>query len=127
MPSRAADALLTLEVRAAARTARAYLATPRARNGSGAVWAPCTTTPTATSLPACARGMTLAQSFGTSWAAPHVAGLAALLVAQIGHDSPAEIRARILESADDLGEPGMDPFYGRGRINAARALGVVPD
>jgi subtilisin family serine protease len=90
------------------------------------IWAPCTTTPTATSLPACARGMPLAQSFGTSWAAPHVAGLAGLLVAQVGHGRPTEIRARILGSADDLGEPGTDPRYGRGRINVARALGLTP-
>ncbi len=29
-------------------------------------------------------------------------------------------------SADDLGEPGTDPYYGKGRINVARALGVIP-
>src|SRR5439155_891156 len=55
-----------------------------------------------------------------------VAGLAALLVAQLGHGNPGLIRARILESADDLGEPGTDPYYGKGRINIARALGVLP-
>jgi subtilisin family serine protease len=89
------------------------------------VWVPCTTTPTETSLPACARGMPIAQPFGTSLAAPHISGLAALLVAQLGHGKPALIRARILESADDLGDPGVDPFYGHGRINIARALGVI--
>jgi len=40
--------------------------------------------------------------------------------------TPGVIRARILQSADDLGEPGDDPHYGKGRINIARALGVVP-
>lgn len=49
----------------------------------------------------------------------------ALLVAQMGKGQPAEIRARILQSADDLGEPGTDPFYGKGRINIARALGLI--
>ena len=91
------------------------------------VWLPCTTTTTATTgAPACRTGPAprLAQGAGTSFAAPHVAGLAALLVAQLGHGNPALIRARILQSADDLGQPGMDPFYGRGRINIARALGV---
>ena len=68
----------------------------------------------------------LSGGIGTSWAAPHVAGLAALLVAQLGHGNPALIRARILQSADDLGEPGIDPYYGHGRINVARALGVLP-
>src|SRR5438067_10638652 len=57
--------------------------------------------------------------------APHVAGLAALLVAQLGHGNPALIRARILQSADDLGDPGVDPYYGKGRINVARALGLI--
>jgi subtilisin family serine protease len=56
-------------------------------------------------------------------AAPHVAGLSALLVEDLGR-SPAQIRARIQQSADDLGQPGTDPFYGKGRVNAARALGL---
>jgi subtilisin family serine protease len=58
-------------------------------------------------------------------AAPHVAGLAALLVAHLGHGNPALIRARILQLADDLGEPGTDPYYGKGRINVPRALGLI--
>ncbi len=49
----------------------------------------------------------------------------ALLVAQLGHGNPALIRARILQSADDLGEPGVDPYYGKGRVNVARALGLI--
>ena len=28
--------------------------------------------------------------------------------------------------ADDLGESGVDPYYGHGRINVARALGLAP-
>jgi subtilisin family serine protease len=96
------------------------------------VWLPCTGTPTRTTArPECRNlsvplGSRVAQSIGTSFATPHVAGLAALLVAQLGHGKPALIRARILESADDLGEPGTDPRYGKGRINVARALGLVP-
>jgi subtilisin family serine protease len=88
------------------------------------MWVPCTTTPTENSVPACRAGQPIAQPFGTSFAAPHVSGLAALLVAQLGHGNPALIRSRILQSADDLGEPGTDPFYGKGRINVARALGL---
>jgi len=89
------------------------------------IWVPCTTTPTETSLPACRLGMALAQPFGTSLAAPHISGLAALLVSQSGQGNPAAIRARILKAADDLGDPGVDPYYGHGRINVARALGVI--
>ena len=72
----------------------------------------------------CASGGSVNASIGTSQAAPHVAGLAALLVAEMGRDRPAQIKARIQKSADDLGQPGTDPYFGRGRINVARALGL---
>ena len=89
------------------------------------MWVPCTTTPTRTTLaPGCLRNQLVVQPVGTSFAAPHVSGLAALLVSQLGHGNPALIRQRILQSADDVGQPGTDPFYGRGRINVARALGL---
>jgi len=90
-------------------------------------WSLCTTTPSATTgAPACRAHQPIAQGAGTSFAAPTVAGLAALLVSQLGHGNPALIRARILQSADDLGDPGVDPYYGKGRINIARALGLIP-
>jgi subtilisin family serine protease len=60
---------------------------------------------------------------GTSQAAPHVAGLAALLVERYGR-SPSQIRAAIHKSADDVGEKTTDAYYGKGRINVARALGL---
>jgi len=58
---------------------------------------------------------------GTSMATPQVAGLAALLWATGLHDANA-IRARIKATADDLGAPGMDPYFGAGRINVYRAI-----
>ena len=60
---------------------------------------------------------------GTSAAAPHVAGVAALIAGIVGRN-PAQIDARLRQSADDLGQPGNDPFYGHGRVNAARAVGL---
>ncbi|HEV3049777.1 MAG TPA: S8 family serine peptidase, partial [Longimicrobium sp.] len=51
---------------------------------------------------------------GTSMASPHVTGLAAL-IASDGVTQPGQIRARIQDSADDLGEEGTDPKYGKGR------------
>lgn len=57
---------------------------------------------------------------GTSMAAPHVAGVAALLV-QRGIRGGNAV-ARILESAVDLGAPGGDRVYGAGRIDALRAV-----
>jgi len=62
---------------------------------------------------------------GTSMATPHVAGTAALLVPIVGRN-PGLIKARIQQSADDLGKPGTDPFYGKGRLNVARAVGAIP-
>src|SRR5207245_54875 len=97
------------------------------------VWVPCLTTPSSTSPATCRSpmcppvsvGTCLVQGIGTSFSAPHTVGLAALLVQQLGHRNTALIRERILQSADDLGQPGVDPYYGHGRINVARALGLI--
>jgi len=75
-------------------------------------------------LTACTAGNRLTGSIGTSQAAPHVAGLAALLISERGHGQPQQIKQLIEQSADDLGQRGTDPFFGRGRINVARALGL---
>jgi serine protease len=58
---------------------------------------------------------------GTSMAAAHVSGLAALLVSQ-GVTDPAAIEAILKQSATDLGAPGRDNEYGYGLINARAAL-----
>jgi subtilisin family serine protease len=54
-------------------------------------------------------------------ASPHTAGVAALIAEDVGR-SPSKIRSKLLRTADDLGQPGTDPFYGAGRINALRAI-----
>ena len=76
-------------------------------------------------IPICQTGFFAIGAAGTSMSAPHVAGTAALLVSELGR-SPAMIAARLQKTADDLGQPGTDTRYGRGRLNVARALGVIP-
>lgn len=60
-------------------------------------------------------------SEGTSMAAPHVAGVAALLYSQ-GITSPAAIELALTRFARDLGTPGRDNEYGHGLIDARLAL-----
>jgi subtilisin family serine protease len=65
---------------------------------------------------------------GTSMATPHVAGVAALIFASGITDSNSngrindEVRARLQQTADDLGTTGRDLEYGFGRVNAAAAV-----
>ena len=59
---------------------------------------------------------------GTSMAAPHVSGLAALVKSKHPDWTPQQISDAITQTADDRGVRGRDDFYGAGRINAARAL-----
>lgn len=72
-------------------------------------------------IPDCQTGIYFLLGSGTSMAAPHVSGLASLLVEQVGRN-PGRIKTLIQQSADDLGQPGTDPFYGKGRINVGNAV-----
>jgi subtilisin family serine protease len=73
--------------------------------------------------PICRTGTFVLGINGTSMASPHAAALAALMVEEHGRN-PGRIASAIGRSADDLGQPGNDPIYGKGRINVARALGL---
>ena len=63
---------------------------------------------------------------GTSMAAPHVAGLAALIWSAYPGYTNDQVENRIETTAVDLGTPGWDPYYGHGRIDAHAAL-CAPD
>ena len=82
-------------------------------------------TGTGTPITPCVAGNSLRGLLGTSQASPHVAGLAALLIAEHGYSNqPAAVKHAIERAALDLGPTGTDPYYGRGRIDVARALGL---
>ncbi|OPZ45107.1 MAG: Tk-subtilisin precursor [Euryarchaeota archaeon ADurb.BinA087] len=65
--------------------------------------------------------------YGTSAAAPHVAGIGALLwsIDPTGL-SASRIREAMTSTADDLGAAGYDFVYGYGRVNASAAYQTLP-
>jgi serine protease len=63
---------------------------------------------------------------GTSMAAPHVSGVAALLIANAVAITPDEIREALQSTAYDIGGDGWDPAYGRGIVDAYAALNYSP-
>lgn len=65
---------------------------------------------------------TYLQAEGTSFAAGLVAGVAALLIQRHPEAPVGEIEAALAAGAADLGEPGPDPLFGHGRVDAAAAL-----
>jgi subtilisin family serine protease len=78
-----------------------------------------------TAVPAPPGTGTYTRASGTSMAAPHVSGLAALILSQNPNYSNEDVRQVLRVSATDLGTPGFDLSYGYGRINASAALGVT--
>jgi lantibiotic leader peptide-processing serine protease len=84
------------------------------------VWAACSRT--SLLVPFCQDYDEVLGLMGTSMAAPHVSGLAALIVEDIGPGKPSQVKARLMQSAEDLGQRGTDPLYGKGRISVPRAL-----
>ena len=62
---------------------------------------------------------------GTSMAAPHVAAAVALLLANRGAMSPANVRTRLMQTADrvlEMGGLSHHPDFGAGRLNLLRLL-----
>jgi serine protease len=65
---------------------------------------------------------------GTSTAAPHVTGIAALVIASgvLGRNpTPAAIEQHLERTARDVGAPGHDRFYGAGIVDATAATAPI--
>jgi len=59
---------------------------------------------------------------GTSAAAPHVAGVIAQLIGSFPNFSREEVIQALYTNAFDLGDPGWDPAYGYGLIDAVKSF-----
>jgi lantibiotic leader peptide-processing serine protease len=58
-------------------------------------------------------------SVGTSMAAPHAAGIAALIISENGGSMhPSQVEAALRQRAEQLGSRGRDPAYGLGRVSS---------
>lgn len=58
---------------------------------------------------------------GTSMAAPHAAGVAALILGANPGIDKGTLKEMLLDATDDEGKSGNDEFYGKGYVNAYKA------
>lgn len=70
------------------------------------------------------RGSTYKNLSGTSMACPHVAGTAALVWAAHPELNNYGVRAKLANTATDLGASGRDTQYGFGLVNATNATAI---
>lgn len=67
------------------------------------------------------------RASGTSFSAPLVSAVASLIWAKNPGLTNEQVERMLLESADDIGLPGWDHYFGAGRLNAYKALKADPD
>ncbi|HYN96033.1 MAG TPA: S8 family serine peptidase [Pilimelia sp.] len=68
-------------------------------------------------------GRTYSVENGTSFSAPLVSGVAALVLARYPSFTATQVANRIKATARDAGPRGIDPFYGNGIVDAFHAVG----
>ncbi len=64
------------------------------------------------------------RASGTSFAAPFVTGVASLLLTKYPDATPDDIKRMLLQSANDIGVPGVDQYTGYGLLDAGAALSI---
>lgn len=62
---------------------------------------------------------------GTSFAAPHITGIIALMLSIYPNLTVNDIRSILIAASSDLGEPGKDPIFGYGVVDAYKALSLT--
>ena len=62
---------------------------------------------------------------GTSFAAPRVTGAAALVRHKFPNLTSPQLKQVLLQTATDLGDPGVDDVYGYGKLNIEGALSPI--
>ncbi len=62
---------------------------------------------------------------GTSMATPHVSGVAALVFSADPSLTNVDVRSILQNSAEDLGAPGKDDYYGYGLVDAEAAVALA--
>jgi len=82
--------------------------------------------PGASVLSLSAAGGTTVKS-GTSMAAPHASGIAALMRSVNPSLTSDQIRSMLQSGADDIDAPGFDDFTGHGRVNAHASVLLAID
>jgi subtilisin family serine protease len=95
---------------------------------STATWilGPCSSRSSVPQFAGCKNRVSYIIATGTSASAPHVSGLGALLDSQFGGTlNGSQLLTLIQQNADDIGKPGTDQFFGKGRINVFNTVNTT--